>query len=129
MEPEVALQLVTLAAVNCCVPPRSRVTVEGDTASFATRVTVALLVPPGPVAVTVSVPVAVMVAGAVYRPADVIEPAVAVHEVTLLALNCCVLLRPTVAVAGETTGAGVAGADDFTGALIELLCQVPGLLT
>ena len=60
-----------------------------------------------------------------------IVPAPALHDVTFEAENCCVPLSATVALAGETTGVGVAGADGallFTGTVSELLCHVPGLL-
>jgi hypothetical protein len=64
-EPEVALHVVALLAENCCVPPSTTVTVAGKTVSFDTSVTIAVPFPPGPIAVMVSVPVAVVVAGAV----------------------------------------------------------------
>ena len=63
--PETALHVVTLSAENCCVAPSITVAVAGETTSFGTRVTVAVLFPPGPVALTVSVPLAVVTAGAV----------------------------------------------------------------
>ena len=63
--PETALHVVTLVAENCCVEPSITVALAGETTSFGTRVTVAVLLPLGPVALTVSVPDAVVTAGAV----------------------------------------------------------------
>jgi hypothetical protein len=63
--PAAALHVVTLVAENCCVEPRVTVAVAGDTVSFGSRVTVAAPLPPGPLAVIVSVPEAGMDAGAV----------------------------------------------------------------
>ena len=60
-----ALQPVALVAENCWVPPSTTLTVAGETTSGVARVIFAVLLPPGPVAVTVSVPVEVIVAGAV----------------------------------------------------------------
>jgi len=128
MEPAEALHEVALGAENCCVPPSRMVAVGGETGNGVARVTVALLVPPGPVALIVSVPVAVAVVGAVYKPEEVMVPASALQLVTLLAENCNVAPRPKVAVAGEITGAGVVLVAP-TGTVSELLCQVPGLFT
>jgi hypothetical protein len=64
-DPYVAAHFVIFAPVNCCVAPSVTVAVAGDTVILASSVIVAVLVPPAPVAVTVSVPVAVIVAGAV----------------------------------------------------------------
>ena len=75
--------------------------------TLLTSVTVAVPVPPGPFAVTVSVPEDGMVVGAVYKPAAVTVPDAAVQLVVLEAVNCWVAPRARVAVAGDTTGAGV----------------------
>ena len=64
-DPAAALHVVTLLAENCCVEPSVTVAVGGDTVSFGTRVTVAEPLPPGPLAVIVSVAEAGMDAGAV----------------------------------------------------------------
>jgi hypothetical protein len=47
-----------------------------------------------------------IVAGAVYNPADVIVPAVALKLVAFVAVNCCVAPNFTVAVVGEIVGVG-----------------------
>src|SRR6185437_3892446 len=72
-----------------------------------TRVTVALPLPPGPVAVTVSLPEAGSADGAVYAPALVIVPDTAAQLVTFDAENVCVPPSASVTEAGTTTGAGV----------------------
>src|SRR6266700_1810761 len=76
-------------------------------ATLLTKVTVAVPVPPGPVAVTVSLPVAVMVTGAVYRPALVIVPDVADQEVVFVPVKGWFAPKARVTAAGDTTGAGV----------------------
>ena len=124
-DPAVALQVVTLVAENCCVPPSATVAVAGETVRCGTSVTVAVPFPPGPVAVIVSVPLAVIVGGAVYNPDTVMLPASALHDVTLFAENCCVAPNPTLTVAGETVGGG--GVPEPTATVSELLCQAPGL--
>ncbi len=128
IEPAAALQEVTLDAENCCFAPRRRVAVAGAIVKRGSNVTVAVALPPGPVAVIVSVPLGVIVAGAVYRPAAVIVPASALHAVTLLAENCSVAASPTVTAAGEIIGAGCVDPEP-TETVSALLCQVPGLFT
>ena len=52
------------------------------------RVTVALALPPGPVAVTVTLGDEGRTDGAVYRPVEEIVPADALHEVAPAEVNC-----------------------------------------
>ena len=102
--PPVAVQVTAVlvvpltVAVNCCVPPVVSEAVVGliATATGTVTVTVAeadFVVSATLVAVTVYVPA---VAGAVYRPAVVIVPPVALHVTLVLvvpvtvAVNCCV---------------------------------------
>ncbi len=65
--PAVALQFVAPLEVNCCVVPRLTIALVGAIVcgGGATRVTVAEADPPGPVAVTVTLFDAGIVAGAV----------------------------------------------------------------
>ena len=88
---------------------------------------IALPDPPAPVAETVSVPDAVIFVGAVYRPAEVTDPAAALHVVTLLAENCWVAPRVTVAVAGVTVSFGtkVIVAEPLPPGPVALIVSVP----
>jgi len=107
--PDTAVQLVAPGALNCSVPESFSVTVAGEItgAPAAFSVTVATDLPAEFDAVTVSLPDAGMVAGAVYNPAAVTVPDTAVQLVAPGALNCSVPESFTVTVAGEITGAVV----------------------
>ena len=120
--PTVAAQLVAPAEVNCCVTPRSRLTAVGEIVcgGMGISVTLALAEPPGPVAVTVTAVEAGMVAGAVYRPAEEMVPAVAVQLVAPAEVNCCDCPNVTEAEVGEMT-CGVCGTR-----VTEALAEPPG---
>ena len=66
-----------------------------------TRVTVAVAVPPGPVALTVTEGDEGMAEGAVYKPEVEMLPALADQLVAPEDVNCCVAPSRTEAVAGE----------------------------
>ena len=70
-------------------------------------VTTALAEPPGPIAVTVAVPDAGRVAGAVYSPVELTVPAVAVQLVAPAEVNCCMVPRSRLTVAGEMVCGGM----------------------
>jgi hypothetical protein len=101
MLPAVALQLVAPAEVNCWVPPRRTLALAGEMDCAPTSVTVALAEPPGPLAVTVTVPDDGIVAGAVYNPFELMLPAVALQLVAPVEVNCCFAPSIMLAVAGE----------------------------
>ena len=103
IEPAVVDHVVAPTDVNCSVCPSVAVAELGDMVCGAIRATVADADPPRPVAVTVTDPEEGMVDGAVYRPAELIVPAVAVHDEAPAAMNCWVLPRSTDADAGEIT--------------------------
>jgi len=71
-----------------------------------TMVTVAFAEPPGPVAVTVATPPAGMTAGAVYNPAPLIVPEVAVQLAAPADVNCCVAPKFNETLAGAMVWAG-----------------------
>jgi hypothetical protein len=72
--------------------------------AFGNSVTAAADFPAALIAVTVSVPDAGIVAGAVYKPADVTVPTTAVQLVAPGALNCCVPPTVTDTAEGEIVG-------------------------
>src|ERR1017187_10205700 len=112
-ETAVLVVLPTVAA-NCCVfPPHVIETGDGDTETVTGGVRLMVAVPllvvsAALVAVTVTVWADAMEAGAVYRPAEEIEPAAGlIDQVTAVlevlptvAVNCCVL-PPLVIETGE----------------------------
>jgi hypothetical protein len=125
MVPAVAVKLVAPDEVNCFVVPR---VTEADVGEMtcgvkAWSVTLALAEPPGPVAVIVTAVDEGMVDGAVYRPEEEMEPAVAVQEDALAELNCFVCPSLTVAEVGEMV-CGLTNVTVKTGPH-----RLPGLLT
>ena len=106
--------------VNCCVAPSVTVEVVGATVNVAAdcSVTMAcanLVASVVSVARTVTAADAGIIAGAVYRPAASMDPAVAVHVTMLFDVNCCVAPSVTVEVVGATvTGAGGGAATAVT---------------
>jgi len=101
--PAVAVQLVAPADVNCCVAPRFSETLVGEICCVVglRRVTIADAEPAIPVAVTVTLLLAGMVAGAVYKPVALTVPAVAVHMVAPEDVNCWVAPRFSETLVGE----------------------------
>ena len=106
--PAAAVHVVAPGEVNCCVAPRFSETLAGEiVCGFKDcSVTVAEADPPGPVAVTVTVFDEGMAEGAVYKPAELTDPAVAVHAVAPEEVNCCVAPSVTVADVGEIVCGG-----------------------
>ncbi len=102
--PALAVQLVAPAEVNCCVFPRRMLALVGEIACGAISVTTALAEPPGPVTVTVAVPLEGIVEGAVYSPLELIVPAEALQLVPPVDVNCWVWPRIKLALLGEMTG-------------------------
>jgi hypothetical protein len=98
-----ALHFVTFGDVNCCVACNFSSTVVGDTTGSgpSTSVIVAVAEPPGPVAITVALPDAGIVAGALYDPVAEIQPVLNHHFVAPGELNCCVCPKWTITVEGE----------------------------
>ena len=80
--------LVKIPSGNCPFAPTPVMTGVGG---FS--VTVAVALPFGPVAVTASVPVEVMAPGAVYMPAEVMDPFAAAQPVAPADVNCWVAPR------------------------------------
>ena len=103
MVPAFAAQLVAPEDVNCFVCPRVTDADVGeiDCGSSGARVTAALALPPGPVAVTVTPVEDGIVAGAVKRPVEEMLPAVALQLVAPEDVNCFVCPILTVAEVGE----------------------------
>jgi len=125
MVPAVVVQLVAPEDVNCFVCPSVTDAEVGemDCGSSGARVTAALALPPGPVAVTVTAVEDGMVAGAVNRPVEEMVPAVAPQLVAPEDVNCFVCPILTVAEVGEI----VCGVTNFT---VKAGPQrLPGLLT
>ena len=96
-----AVQDVAPAEVNWNVWPTVTLATVGEIVKGATRVMVADAIPAGPEAVTVTREEDGMVAGAVYRPDELMVPAVADHEVAPADVNCCDAPSKTVALVGE----------------------------
>ena len=116
--PAAAVHVVAPVDVNCCVAPRFKETDVGKiVCGFKDcSVTVADADPPGPVAVTVTELDEGIVAGAVYKPAELTDPAVAVHAVAPADVNCCVAPSVTVADVGEIVCGG--GGPLFTNKIV-----------
>jgi stage V sporulation protein SpoVS len=100
--PAVAAQPVAPEDVNCFVCPSVTDAEVGemDCGSRGARITAALALPPGPVAVTVTAVEDGMVAGAVNRPVEEMVPAVALQLVAPEDVNCFVCPILTVAEVG-----------------------------
>ena len=128
--PAVADQLVAPEDVNCCVTPRSRLTVAGEMVcgGIGFSVTLAVADPPGPAAVTVTSADEGMVEGALYKPDEEIVPALAFQLVAPLEVNCSVSPRITVADVGEMTCGGT-GVVFLNWAVKAGPHSVPGLTT
>ena len=92
-------------------------------------VTVALAEPFGPVAVTVKVGDAGIAFGAVYKPEELIVPAVAVQPVAPEEVNCWLWLRSMEAVSGDICCVVVPPLPDLNGTLSEGPHRVPGFST
>ena len=90
IEPAEADQLVAPTEVNCCDMPRPTLAERGEIvcAARATRATDADADPFGPVAVTIADAEDGRVEGGVYRPEELIDPAVADQEVAPVEVNC-----------------------------------------
>ena len=100
--PAVTVQLVAPVDVNCCVLPSSTLALVGEIDCAETSVTAAVAVPMEPVAEIVTVaPVLGSVAGALYRPLELIVPAVALQYVAPGEVNCCEPPYGTLTDAGE----------------------------
>jgi hypothetical protein len=96
VKPVPVIVVVKMPSGNCPFEPTPAITgVDGI------KVTVAVALPFGAVAVTLSVPVDDIVAGAVYRPELVIVPKVAVQADAPAEVNCCVAPRLRETVSGE----------------------------
>jgi len=128
--PYVAAQVVAPADVNCCVAPRFKETDGGEmVCGFCTcRVTAAEAEPPGPVAVTVTELEDGMTEGAVYMPAELTLPAVALQPVEPAEVNCWVPPNFTVADVGAMVCGG-GGPLATTCTLKDGPHSVPGFIT
>lgn len=89
MLPAVVVQPVAPAEVNCCVLPSVTDTDEGEiVCASAVRVICAVAAPFEPDAVTVTVGEDGIVAGATYRPVELMDPVLAVQLVAPAEVNC-----------------------------------------